>query len=325
MEILNCAYALVPDDVSFEQFVQERGLSMLHVAAVQEDSQELSALLQSNTQPHVKHAQLGTALHMAAAIGLIDNVRLLLAHGASAWETNSAGDTPLKRVDEEKYPALYALLKIAQTMEPSKMAQLQKDVIMMRQSCKEIEPRESCWARKPVLKHTHFAREPLSILVQSKNKTALEQIARLLDEGADINKVEGEFSPLLFATMTGDPDTALLLIARGARINEKGLWKGYTPLQCAAERGLVTVVKSLLAHGADITAKNEDGLTALTLAIVNKKTRTVELLTEENAEQLKRLKKQREEQTEQSRALAAFLKKAELAVACREEKVVSNE
>ena len=113
---------------------------------------------------------------------------------------------------------------------------------------------------------------PLHVIVQSESKSALECVARLLDRGADINSVEGCFSPLMRATIFGDPDIALLLIARGACL------KDYTPLYWAARRGLVTVLRALLAQGVDITVETHYGWMALDLAIENGHAEAIELL-----------------------------------------------
>jgi len=47
---------------------------------------------------------------------------------------------------------------------------------------------------------------------------------------------------------------------------ELPLWPGYSPLLAAAANGHLEVVKLLLAHGADLHAKANDGKNALAIA-----------------------------------------------------------
>ena len=131
-----------------------------------------------------------------------------------------------------------------------------------------------------------------------------ETIGILLDAGAKMDrmKILGRFpfSPLLYATFTGDADlveyligkggnpnevdddgisilgwaavanharTVQALITRGARVNHVDKY-GMTPLLYATsiDYGDTVVIGKLIAAGADLTVKTKEGLTALELA-----------------------------------------------------------
>ena len=73
-------------------------------------------------------------------------------------------------------------------------------------------------------------------------------------------------SPLTLAACGGHVELAMLLLERGANIEEVND-EGYTPLMEAAREGHEEMVALLLSQGADINAQTEETQeTALTLA-----------------------------------------------------------
>ncbi|KAL2844149.1 ankyrin repeat-containing domain protein [Aspergillus pseudoustus] len=73
-------------------------------------------------------------------------------------------------------------------------------------------------------------------------------------------------SPLVAAIVAGHPAVVSLLLAHDARTDVPGQW-GYSPLHHACEKHKAPVcVPLLLAAGADVHARNQDGMTALDLA-----------------------------------------------------------
>src|SRR6267143_273459 len=91
----------------------------------------------------------------------------------------------------------------------------------------------------------------------------LEIVRLLLDSGADINAVsKNGFSatPLQGAAAFKAIDLAQLLIARGANVNCRGE-EGGSPLHEVAGNGQIELVKLLLANGANVNAKDDQGKT----------------------------------------------------------------
>jgi hypothetical protein len=95
-------------------------------------------------------------------------------------------------------------------------------------------------------------------------------IRLLLEKKADIHAVnEGGATPLHTASaFRADPSAVELLIQAGANVNRKALesYGGWTPLHGAAARNSGGIVAVLLKHGADPTARDAKGLTALQVA-----------------------------------------------------------
>ncbi len=79
----------------------------------------------------------------------------------------------------------------------------------------------------------------------------------LLKAGADPNTMlpEGE-TALMTASRTGKIDAVKSLLARGANVNAKESWRGQTALMWAAAEGNADVVQTLAAHGADVSARS---------------------------------------------------------------------
>ena len=109
-----------------------------------------------------------------------------------------------------------------------------------------------------------------------------EQAARLLAEGADINKVTTTMEPdergiyedtttyLIEAALRGWVETVRFLLANGADPNIAGKFAGRTALLAAATSGHADVVDLLFRHGADFSAVDHPGkLSAMEYAISN--------------------------------------------------------
>lgn len=77
----------------------------------------------------------------------------------------------------------------------------------------------------------------------------------------------GEANTALHAGLAGRADLRIVsrLLAGGADVNA-GAAGGYTPLHIAAFRDDVTLINTLLAHGALADTRTDDGKTALTIA-----------------------------------------------------------
>ncbi len=74
------------------------------------------------------------------------------------------------------------------------------------------------------------------------------------------------------AAMERDTAKVMALLDRGANVNAKGKYSGWTPLMLAARKGDTELLNLLLAHGADVNAKSPvQNRTALMEAVRNRK------------------------------------------------------
>ena len=90
----------------------------------------------------------------------------------------------------------------------------------------------------------------------------IEAVKKFLAAGTDVNVMDNMVrTPLHRAAENDRKQVAELLIAEGADVNAKG--DDGTPLQFAAIVGSGEIVELLIANGADVSAKDNDGKTPL--------------------------------------------------------------
>lgn len=89
----------------------------------------------------------------------------------------------------------------------------------------------------------------------------------------------GDNSPLCRAISKGDIEVVKKFVEYGADVNQS--YNGMTPLMVAARYNNVEMVKYLLSKGATITAKNEQGMTALKYAEASKANEAASYLREQ--------------------------------------------
>ena len=92
----------------------------------------------------------------------------------------------------------------------------------------------------------------------------IKAVEQHLAAGTDVNAEDDLYgdTPLLWAAGFGHKEVAALLIAIGADVNAKAE-EGWTPLHDAARGGHKEIAELLIAKGADLNAKDNDGETPL--------------------------------------------------------------
>ena len=107
----------------------------------------------------------------------------------------------------------------------------------------------------------------IAAAVRSGDSSVLGERMR---NGLDVNKVDTSFgaTPLAWAAMLGDADSAKLLLDGGANLKTTNR-DGSTPLHSAAFLGRAKVVAVLLEHGADANARSLAGQTPLETTTVD--------------------------------------------------------
>jgi ankyrin repeat protein len=91
-----------------------------------------------------------------------------------------------------------------------------------------------------------------------------------------------EHTPLMIAALEGDTETVRTLLAHGARVNAKDN-EGHTALMFAVINSHSEIVKALLRAGARVNARAGDGGTALMLAATNGDAEITQILLNDGA------------------------------------------
>jgi ankyrin repeat protein len=252
---------------------QSDGTTALHWAAHRDDLGIADALIRSGARANVANDLGSTPLHLACTNRSVPMVERLLAAGANANRALQNGETVLMTCARAGDPGTVRALLArgadvnAQEREHHQTAlmwaaaQQHPDVVqLLLEAHADVRARSLTYAQTVVGEQTQRAgREALNYTVLRGGATPLLFTARvgdvesaklLLKAGADPNDSQADgVSALVLAAHSGNGGVAALLLERGADPNAFG--SGYTALHAAILRSDLTLVKALLARGAN--------------------------------------------------------------------------
>lgn len=104
-------------------------------------------------------------------------------------------------------------------------------------------------------------RTPLFMAVREESLAALESLLASPQTQVDTPNADGE-TPLMLAAIRGSLPAVQALVKRGAAVNRKG----WTPLHYACSGPDNGVAAFLIAQGAELNARSENGTTPLMMA-----------------------------------------------------------
>ncbi|XP_050955330.1 ankyrin repeat and SOCS box protein 15-like [Labeo rohita] len=225
--------------------VDSRGLLPVHRAAMQPSGKVLEAILVSSQPDLEEKGRNGeTALTLAVQVGLEENVRILLEHGALPHNPNSRKESPLLlAVRVRSYQMVYALISHGAVVDQvcSKRWTALHEAAQV--GCVDILMLLLRRGGQISVRDCHGV-TPLSVAAECAN---LEVVQVLIESGADVNaqSCKGE-SVLMDAAGSGNPDCVELLLNHGASPNLASL-TGHLPIHRAAFEGHYLVLKILLS------------------------------------------------------------------------------
>ena len=247
----------------------------IHIAATRGSISEISTLLDHGADINAKTEFSGyTPLHNAVEREHLDAVKFLVDHGADINAKRELdGYTPLHNavarghLDAVKFLVGHGASITIKTTDGATPIEL----------AKQLGERHEQDTAKLVEIH-HFLSSPTAFVVdsvknQSNNQSTdkLEAILREYSELMDIPILEVNTKslfndyPIHIAAVRGSISEISTLLAHGADVNAKGE-EGYTPLHNAVGQVHLDAVKFLVGHGASITIKTTDGATPIELA-----------------------------------------------------------
>ncbi|MGE3189536.1 MAG: ankyrin repeat domain-containing protein [Vicinamibacterales bacterium] len=260
------------------------GATALHWAAYLDQADVVTRLLDAGAEAGVANDLAVTPLHLAAANGNLAIVRALLAHGADPDAATEAGVTPLMEAARRGSAAVAgellakgadvnaressrgqtALMWAAAGRHPAVVRVLleHRPDVGARTKTRELTVMLDQGPRRTVKTSVQDAR-PIerggsTALLFAAQEGATESAKLLLAAGADVNDTAADGrSALVLAAFSGHGEVARALLDAGADPDADGA--GYTALHAAALRGDVATVKALLARGADPNARLTNG------------------------------------------------------------------
>jgi ankyrin repeat protein len=231
--------ALVAPGLAFAQ-VEADGTTALHRASYEDNIEHADALIRGGANVNAANDLGVTPLWLAAQNGSESMVRRLLAAGANPNLALLAGETPLMVAARSGHAPIVEQL-IAKGANVNAHGARKQTALMWAVSQKHPD------VVKVLLAHG------ADVSLRSEKWSQMYAVPPhgYLPYNKDIPS--GDETALLFAARVGDVDSARLLVAAGANVNDADAW-GVSAVTLAAHSGFDDVVELLLDKGADPNA-----------------------------------------------------------------------
>ncbi|XP_059610570.1 transient receptor potential channel pyrexia [Phlebotomus argentipes] len=227
-----CIQLLLRNGAQLNAGIERR--SALHYAVERNIVHCVQILLQYGANPNTPQVYTETPLHVAASLGYDRCIKLLLDHGADVRsQFGKRRLTALHLAAEDDYMECVRLLLDAGA---------------------KIDVRN------------HLDQTPLILACLGQSTSTLEI---LIKRGADVHTVYKDGRTALHAAIVKDNkswDCAKMLLRAGVDVNRPDNY-GYTPVHLAALNEFSSCVHMLIEHGADITARTNGGVSALSFIV----------------------------------------------------------
>ncbi len=274
------------------------GITPLHMASLYGNARIIDRLVKAGADPKQRGPAGETMLMLAARNGNPEAVTLLAAAGADVNAKEPIrGTTALMWAVEQRHPAAAAALIDAQADVSAKSggAGLPRNYMANRVNSARVEAANR--VRAAAAKAGRTYEEQLEI--EQKNGTlAVRRIGDVTSAAAQQQQAApqpaaqravpqqqdddddfvfaglvgtggGGLTPLVLAAREGDLESAKLLLAAGADINQ-GTEYGWTPLLTATNNRNYRLARYLIEQGADVNKTNKGNWTPLYLATDNR-------------------------------------------------------
>jgi ankyrin repeat protein len=245
------------------------GATALHWASYRDDVEIASLLIHAGAKVNAANDLGATPLWTASLNGSEAMVRLLLEAGANPNAALLLGETPVMVASRSGKPAVVEQL-IAKGANVNARAARGQTALMWAVAQKHPD------VVKVLLAH--------GADVQARSEVWNEVMAVPPHGYLDYNRAipHGSDTALMFAARVGDLESAELLVAAGANVNDADAW-GVSATTLAAHSGYGELVEFLLEKGSDPNAA-VSGFAALHAAIMRRDAKMVSALLDHGAD-----------------------------------------
>ncbi|MBN3282741.1 MIB2 ligase, partial [Polyodon spathula] len=247
--------------------IKNQGKTSLQVAAHQGHMEVVKVLLQANASIEIKDEDGDTALHYTAFGNQAEVARLLLSKGAGVNLLNTSMCTALHIAVNKGFTEVVRVLS-----EHNADINLQDsygDTPLHDAIAKDFRNIIEILTDVPNIDFTQQNNRGFNLLHHAAlkgNKLAMEKILARARQLADVKKDDG-FSALHLAALNNHREVAEVLIKEGrCDVNVRNN-RNQTPLQLAVTQGHAEMVQLLVTEGADVNVEDEDGDTAVHIAL----------------------------------------------------------
>lgn len=245
-------------------------------AAVYGSADCMKLLLLKKANPNLKNKYGQTPLMLCTDD--MDKMKLLLQYGADINEMSKSGNTALLMVCGEygQYKTLEWLIKIG--ADPHVKRGGAEAALMRAAQFGDTMTIRLLLSNGLGINEHGWGSTPLMYAIRRSNWPV---VFTLLDNGADPNIPDDMgMSPILWAAELNNADAVNAMLKKVENINTIDSLSGMTPLMWATynEHDNPQIIQAFLEKGAQVNAKDKNGLTALSWAIKKGNTATVKLL-----------------------------------------------
>lgn len=273
---LSIALALLLPVISYSTFAA----SVVADAAEKRDFAAVALYL--NEKADVLEAQTdgSTALHWAVYWDNLEIARALIAAGADVEAVSRLGATPIALAAGNGNSAMILLLLEAGSDAKATVLQSGETPLMLAARAGDVESVKVLLDAGAELDAVDTYRGATALLWASEqNHAAVVQL--LVEQGANLNArtrtvvsegrrgpstPEGGLTGLMLATREGGLDTAKVLLAAKALVNQQSAG-GHTALLTAVQNADVAIANLLIDNGADVSLANDKGWNPLYMAV----------------------------------------------------------
>lgn len=228
----------------------ELGVTPLYLACTNRNAVLVERLLAAGANPNAALPSGESALMTAARTGSVEVVKALLVHGSDVNGKESAhGETALMWAVANDHPEVVrTLIEVGANMQARSNVRHRRVAL---RGASDHRPDNT----------VYLDLGGFTPLLFAARQGALDSARLLLAAGANVNETApAGTNVLVVAAHSGHGAFAAFLLEKGADPNAAGA--GYTALHAAVLRGDLTLVKTLLGHGANPDAQLMNGTPA---------------------------------------------------------------
>ncbi|CAJ0941647.1 unnamed protein product, partial [Mesorhabditis belari] len=281
--------------------IDHNGFTCAHIAAMKGSLAVVRELMMIDKamviQAKTKTME-ATTLHMAAAGGHANIVKILLENGANAEDENSHGMTALHLGAKNGFVSILEAFDKALWRRCSKKTGLNALHIaayygnsdFVNEMLKHVPA--SIRSEPPIYNHlvvkefaTEYGFTPLHLAAQSGHDALVRM---LLNQGVQVDATSTTMNviPLHLAAQQGHIAVVGMLLSRSTQQQHSKDWRGRTPLHLAAMNGHYEMVSLLIAQGSNINVMDQNGWTGMHFATKAGHLQVVKLFIKSSADPL---------------------------------------
>ncbi|CAI5438376.1 unnamed protein product [Caenorhabditis angaria] len=281
--------------------IDHNGFTCAHIAAMKGSLAVVRELMMIDKamviQAKTKTLE-ATTLHMAAAGGHANIVKILLENGANAEDENSHGMTALHLGAKNGFISileafdqnLWRRCSRKTGLNALHIAAYYGNSDFVNEMVKHVPA--TIRSEPPIYNHhvnkefsTEYGFTPLHLAAQSGHDSLVRM---LLNQGVQVDATSTTMNviPLHLAAQQGHIAVVGMLLSRSTQQQHAKDWRGRTPLHLAAQNGHYEMVSLLIAQGSNINVMDQNGWTGLHFATRAGHLNVVKLFIDSSADPL---------------------------------------